>query len=152
MKEIEEEIFSDAYFMRKAMDLACQAFEEDEVPIGAVVVYENKIIGKGYNQTEKLMDVTAHAEMLAITSAAQYMNSKFLEECILYVTIEPCVMCGGALKWARFNKVVFGASEPKFGYSTISEGILYHKTNVVKGVLSDECAALMRQFFAEKRK
>lgn len=152
MKEIEEEIFSDAYFMRKALDLACQAFEEDEVPIGAVVVYDNKIIGKGYNQTEKLMDVTAHAEMLAITSAAQYMNSKFLEECTLYVTIEPCVMCGGALKWARFNKVVFGASEPKFGYSTISEGILYHKTNIVKGVLADECAALMRQFFAEKRK
>ena len=152
MKEIDEEIFSDAYFMRKAMDLACQAFEEDEVPIGAVVVYENKIIGKGYNQTEKLMDVTAHAEMLAITSAAQYMNSKFLEECTLYVTIEPCVMCGGALKWARFNKVVFGASEPKFGYSIVSESILYHKTNLVKGVLADECAALMKQFFAEKRK
>jgi tRNA(adenine34) deaminase len=152
MKEIEEEIFSDAYFMRKALDLACQAFEEDEVPIGAVVVYENKIIGKGYNQTEKLMDVTAHAEMLAITSAAQYMNSKFLEECTLYVTIEPCVMCGGALKWARFNKVVFGASEPKFGYSIVSESILYHKTNLVKGVLADECAAMMRQFFAEKRK
>ena len=151
MKEIEEEIFSDAYFMRKALDLACQAFEEDEVPIGAVVVYENKIIGKGYNQTEKLMDVTAHAEMLAITSAAQYMNSKFLEECTLYVTIEPCVMCGGALKWARFNKVVFGASEPKFGYSIVSESILYHKTNLVKGVLADECAALMKQFFAEKR-
>ena len=152
MKEIEEEIFSDAYFMRKALDLACQAFEEDEVPIGAVVVYENKIIGKGYNQTEKLMDVTAHAEMLAITSAAQYMNSKFLEECTLYVTIEPCVMCGGALKWARFNKVVFGASEPKFGYSIVSESILYHKTNLVKGVLADECAALIKQFFAEKRK
>jgi tRNA(adenine34) deaminase len=152
MKEIEEEIFSDAYFMRKALDLACQAFEEDEVPIGAVVVYENKIIGKGYNQTEKLMDVTAHAEMLAITSAAQYMNSKFLEECTLYVTIEPCVMCGGALKWARFNKVVFGASEPKFGYSIVSESILYHKTNLVKGVLADECAAMMRQFFAAKRK
>ena len=152
MKEIEEEIFSDAYFMRKALDLACQAFEEDEVPIGAVVVYENKIIGKGYNQTEKLMDVTAHAEMLAITSAAQYMNSKFLEECTLFVTIEPCVMCGGALKWARFNKVVFGASEPKFGYSIVSESILYHKTNLVKGVLADECAALMKQFFAEKRK
>ena len=152
MKEIDEEIFSDAYFMRKALDLACQAFEEDEAPIGAVVVYENKIIGKGYNQTEKLMDVTAHAEMLAITSAAQYMNSKFLEECTLYVTIEPCVMCGGALKWARFNKVVFGASEPKFGYSIVSESILYHKTNLVKGVLADECAALMKQFFAEKRK
>lgn len=152
MKEIEEEIFSDAYFMRKALDLASQAFEEDEIPIGAIVVYENKIIGKGYNQTEKLMDVTAHAEMLAITSAAQYMNSKFLDECTLYVTIEPCVMCGGALKWARFNKVVFGATEPKFGYSTISEGILYHKTNVVKGVLADECALLMKQFFAEKRK
>lgn len=152
MKEIEEEIFSDAYFMRKALDLAHQAYDEDEIPIGAVVVYENKIIGKGYNQTEKLLDVTAHAEMLAITSAAQYMNSKFLDECTLFVTIEPCVMCGGALKWARFNKVVFGASEPKFGYSNVSETILYHKTNIFKGVLADECASLMKQFFAEKRK
>ena len=152
MKEIEEEIFSDAYFMRKALDLANQAFEEDEIPIGAIVVYENKIIGKGYNQTEKLLDVTAHAEMLAITSAAQYMNSKFLDECTLFVTIEPCVMCGGALKWARFNRVVFGASEPKFGYSNVSENILYHKTNIVKGILAEECAALMKQFFAEKRK
>ncbi len=152
MKEIEEEIFSDAYYMRRALDLAHQAYEEDEVPIGAIVVADKKIIGKGYNQTEKLLDVTAHAEMLAITSAAQYMNSKFLDECTLYVTIEPCVMCGGALKWARFGKVVFGATEPKFGYSNVSEQILYHKTEVVRGVLADECAEIMKKFFAEKRK
>jgi len=152
MKEIEEEIFSDAYYMRRALDLAHQAYEEDEVPIGAIVVADKKIIGKGYNQTEKLLDVTAHAEMLAITSAAQYMNSKFLDECTLYVTIEPCVMCGGALKWARFGKVVFGATEPKFGYSNVSEQILYHKTEVVRGVLADECAKIMKKFFAEKRK
>lgn len=152
MKEIEEEIFSDAYYMRRALDLAHQAFEEDEVPIGAIVVTDKKIIGKGYNQTEKLLDVTAHAEMLAITSASQYMNSKFLDECTLYVTIEPCVMCGGALKWARFGKVVFGASEPKFGYSNVSDKILYHKTEVVRGVLEDECAEIMKKFFAEKRK
>lgn len=152
MKEIEEEIFSDAYYMRRALDLAHQAFEEDEVPIGAIVVADKKIIGKGYNQTEKLLDVTAHAEMLAITSAAQYMNSKFLDECTLYVTIEPCVMCGGALKWARFGKVVFGASEPKFGYSNVSDKILYHKTEVIRGVLAEECADIMKKFFAEKRK
>lgn len=152
MKDIEEEIFSDAYFMRKALDLAHQAFEEDEVPIGAIVVSDKRVIGKGYNQTEKLLDVTAHAEMLAITSAAQYMNSKFLDECTLYVTVEPCVMCGGALKWARFGRVVYGTSEPKFGYSTVSDQILYHKTEVVRGVLAEECAAIMKQFFAEKRK
>ncbi len=152
MKENEEEIFSDAYFMRRALDLAHQAFEEDEVPIGAIVVHNKKIIGKGYNQTEKLIDVTAHAEMLAITSAAQYMNSKFLDECTLYVTIEPCVMCGGAIKWARFGRVVYGAAEPKFGYSKISDEIMYNKTEVIRGILSDECASIMKLFFAEKRK
>ena len=121
------EVYSDEYFMTRALDLAMQAYEEQEVPIGAVVVHNNKIIGKGYNQTEKLQDVTAHAEMLAITSAAQYMNSKFLDECTLFVTIEPCVMCAGASNWARFGRIVFGAQEPKFGYSTISNKITYQK-------------------------
>lgn len=149
---IEEEIFSDAYFMRKALDLAQQAYEEDEVPIGAVVVFNNKIIGKGYNQTEKLLDVTAHAEMLAITSAAQFMNSKFLEECTLYITIEPCTMCAGAIRWARFSKIVFGASEPKFGFSQFAENLIPTKTEVITGVLSDECKELMINFFKAKRK
>lgn len=151
MKEIEEEIFSDAYFMRKALDLAKQAYEEDEIPIGAIVVCDKKIIGRGYNQTEKLMDVTAHAEMLAITSAAQYMNSKFLDECTLFVTVEPCVMCAGASKWARFGRIVYGAKEPKFGYSLLSQSIPYHKTEIIGGILADECAELMKNFFANKR-
>ncbi len=152
MKDIQEEIFSDAYFMRKALDLAHQAFVDDEVPIGAIVVCDNKIIGKGYNQTEKLLDVTAHAEMLAITSAAQYMNSKFLDECTLFVTVEPCVMCAGASKWARFGRIVFGAHEPKFGYSTISNKIISQKTEIIGGILAEECADIMKQFFATKRK
>ena len=151
MKDIEDDIFSDAYFMRKALDLAHQAFEDDEVPIGAIVVCDNKIIGKGYNQTEKLLDVTAHAEMLAITSAAQHMNSKFLDECTLFVTIEPCVMCAGASKWARFGRIVFGALEPKYGFSNISKKFIYQKTEIVGGVLEEECANLMKDFFAAKR-
>ena len=147
-----EEIFSDAYFMRKALELAHQAFEEDEVPIGAIVVHKNKIIGKGFNQTERLTDVTAHAEILAITSAEQFLNSKFLDECTLYVTIEPCIMGGGAIRWARFQKVVFGAQEPKFGYSIYNEAIIPQKTEVIKGVLAEECSDIMKHFFQSKRK
>jgi tRNA(adenine34) deaminase len=142
----------DDFFMAEALKEAHKALALDEVPVGAVIVHSGKIIGRGHNLTEQLNDVTAHAEMQAFTAAANYTGGKYLKDCTLYVTIEPCVMCGGALKWARFNKVVFGATEPKFGYSTISDGILYHKTNVVKGVLADECALLMKQFFAQKRK
>jgi tRNA(adenine34) deaminase len=111
----EVELFSDEYFMGKAVQLAQQAFDEDEVPIGAVVVHNQRIIAKGYNQTEKLTDVTAHAEMLAITGAAQFLGSKFLDECTLYVTVEPCTMCFGAVQWARPARLVYGASEPKTG-------------------------------------
>lgn len=145
-----EEIFSDAYFMKKALDEAKAAFDADEIPIGAVVVFENRIIGKGYNQSEKLTDVTAHAEMLAITAASSFLNSKFLEECTLYVTIEPCVMCAGAIQWSRLKKVVFGANEPKFGYERFA-GIIGPKTEIVRGVLKDECARLMKSFFEGKR-
>ena len=112
---------SHEYFMKKALDLAKQAFEENEVPIGAIIVSKEKIIGKGYNQVEKLGDATAHAEMIAITSAADFLNSKYLKNCTLYVTVEPCVMCGGALKWSQIDKIVYGASEDKFGF--FSEGI-----------------------------
>lgn len=145
------EVFTDAYFMQKALAEAQKALEEDEIPIGAVVVYENTIIGKGYNQTEKLNDVTAHAEMLAITAAATYLNSKFLDECTLYVTIEPCLMCAGAIKWARFHKIVFGAEEPKTGFTRIDKQLLGKKTEVSGGVMAEECASLMQAFFKQKR-
>jgi len=145
------ELFSDAYFMQKALELAEQAAEEDEVPIGALVVHERRIVGKGYNQTEKLKDVTAHAEMLAITAASQALDTKFLDECTLYVTIEPCPMCAGAIQWARFGKVVFGAGEPKFGYQAKSMALIGPKTEVVRGVLEEECRSVMQAFFKGKR-
>jgi tRNA(adenine34) deaminase len=146
----EVELFSDEYFMGKALQLAQQAFDEDEVPIGAVVVHKQRIIAKGYNQTEKLTDVTAHAEMLAITGAAQFLGSKFLDECTLYVTVEPCTMCFGAVQWARPARLVYGASEPKTGYH--GKGLIAApKMEVVSGVLEAECATLMKAFFASKR-
>lgn len=146
----EYELFSDAYFMQKALQLAEQAFEEDEIPIGAVVVHNKRIIAKGFNQTEKLTDVTAHAEMLAITGAAQFLGSKYLDECTLYVTVEPCTMCFGAIQWARPAKVVYGASEPKTGYH--SKGLVASpKIEVVSGVLEEDCALLMKRFFQKKR-
>lgn len=148
----EESLLNDEYFMQKALQQAEMAYEEGEIPIGAIVVHENKIIGKGYNQTEKLVDVTAHAEMLAITSAEQYLSSKYLNECTLYVTIEPCVMCAGAIQWARFSKVVFGAEEPKSGYTKKSMNLISSKTEIVKGVLESECAELIKNFFLSKRK
>ena len=146
----EIELFSDEYFMGKALQLAQQAFDEDEVPIGAVVVHKDRIIGKGYNQTERLTDVTAHAEMLAITGAAQFLGSKYLQECTIYVTIEPCTMCFGAIQWARPARLVFGASEPKTGYQ--SKGLLAAaKMEVTFGVMEMPCVELMRLFFSRKR-
>jgi tRNA(adenine34) deaminase len=147
-----DELFTDDYFMRKALDEAMAAFDSDEIPIGAVVVFENKIIGKGHNQTEKLTDVTAHAEMLAITAASSSLNSKYLDECTLYVTVEPCLMCGGAMQWARLKRMVYGASEPKFGFTKTNAKLLDAKTEVLRGVMEADCAALMKQFFAAKRK
>ena len=144
-------IFSDEYFMRKALQEAQLAFEEDEVPIGAVVVAENKVIGRGHNQVERLRDATAHAEMLAITAASDYLGSKFLTECTIFVTVEPCAMCAGALRWVRAKRIVFGASEPKFGYRCYSENLVHPKTEIVTGVMADECTALMRTFFQSRR-
>ncbi len=144
-------LFTDEYFMRKALDEAAAALEEDEIPIGAVVVHNQKIIGKGHNQTERLRDVTAHAEMVAITAASSHLDSKFLEECTLYVTVEPCCMCAGAVRWARLGRVVYGASEPKFGYQTVSTAIVGSKVKIEGGLLAEECAALMKAFFASKR-
>ncbi len=145
------EAFGDEYFMQQALRQARMAFDDGEVPVGAVIVVEDRIIGKGYNQTEMLNDVTAHAEMIAITAAAGHMNSKFLDECTLYVTVEPCLMCAGALKWARFHRIVYGASEPKFGFSKDVPNLFGKKTELVGGVLADECGSLMTQFFKERR-
>lgn len=145
-------ILNDEYFMRLALKEAVYAYEEDEVPVGALVICNNKIIGKGYNQTEKLNDVTAHAEMLAITAAANYLGSKFLEECTLYVTLEPCLMCASAIKWARLGRLVFGAKDPKAGYTLITQPVLHPKTEVTFGVLENECGSLLTEFFRAKRR
>ncbi|MEN9345100.1 MAG: hypothetical protein RLZZ60_569 [Bacteroidota bacterium] len=147
-----EALDTDTLFMHKALEQAQRAFDEDEVPIGAVVVCNNKIIGKGYNQTEKLKDITAHAEMLAITAASAHLNSKYLDECTLYVTIEPCVMCAGAIKHARFKSIVIGAMEPKTGFSNYVQSHFNSKTTLKQGVLETECKTLMQTFFAAKRK
>ncbi|MCB9252079.1 MAG: nucleoside deaminase [Flavobacteriales bacterium] len=140
-----------SYFMKQAYREALNAFEADEVPIGAVVVCENRIIARGFNQTEMLIDTTAHAEILALTAAFIHLGSKILDECTLYVTIEPCVMCAGALKWARIGKLVYGADEPKSGFSKFSPSVLHPSTKIEKGLLKDECAALMQDFFRKKR-
>lgn len=139
-------------YMMKAFALAEQAKAEDEVPIGAIVVCNNKIIGKGYNQTEKLKDPTAHAEMIAITAACNSLNSKYLHDCTLYVTLEPCVMCAGALRWSQISQIVYAAKDPKGGYSLISSSLLHPKTIVQQGVCAGACEKLLKDFFAEKRK
>lgn len=139
-------------YMMKAFALAEQAKAEDEVPIGAIVVCNNKIIGKGYNQTEKLKDPTAHAEMIAITAACNSLNSKYLHDCTLYVTLEPCVMCAGALRWSQISQIVYAAKDPKGGYSLISSSLLHPKTNVQQGVCAGACEKLLKVFFKEKRK
>jgi tRNA(adenine34) deaminase len=147
-----ENIFNHEYFMQQALKEAQKAFDEEEIPVGAIVVCKNRIIGKGYNQTEKLNDVTAHAEMLALTSATNFLGGKFLEECTLYITLEPCVMCAGAIFWARPEKVVFGASDEKRGFLAKSKDLLHPKTELVSGVMETESAALLKEFFAKKRK
>lgn len=144
-------LFDDEYFMNEALKQARIAFEEGEIPIGAVVVSYNRIIGKGYNQTERLNDVTAHAEMLAITAASHFLNGKYLENCKLYVTIEPCPMCAGAIQWSRAANLIYGAPEKKFGYGRFTPSILSPKIEVVSGVKMEECQKLMQEFFREKR-
>lgn len=143
---------SHEYFMQKALQEAQNAFEEDEVPVGAVVVMNNKIIARAYNQTEKLTDATAHAEMLAITSATNAIGAKFLPDAILYVTLEPCPMCAGAIYWSRIGTVVYGASDAKSGYNRFyKDPQLHPKTVIVKGILEAECSRLMTDFFKLKR-
>lgn len=144
-------VFSDEHFMKEALKEAQKAFEQDEVPVGAIVVCENKIIARAHNMTERLNDVTAHAEMLAFTSATDFLRGKYLNECSLYVTLEPCVMCAGASYWTQLKKIVFAASDEKRGFERISPSLLHPKTQVVKGVLKNESAALLQRFFKAKR-
>jgi len=144
-------LLTDEFFMRQALAEARRALAAGEIPIGAVVVLDGQIIGRGYNQTEQLRDVTAHAEMLAITAAANYLGNKYLTHCTLYVTVEPCVMCAGASAWAQLGTVVFGTEEPKTGYRRHALGLLHPRTNVRAGVCADECTALMQAFFQAKR-
>lgn len=144
-------IHTDEHFMRQALNEAAKAFDSGEVPIGAVVVSNYRIIGRGYNQTEQLQDPTAHAEMIAITAACDYMGAKYLPDCTLFVTIEPCPMCAGAIRWAQISQLVYGASEPKTGFSRHQPSLLHPKTQIVSGVLDTAAAELMREFFQRKR-
>ena len=143
--------FTDEYFMKKALQEAEMAFEKDESPVGAIIVIDNKVIARGHNLTEMLVDVTAHAEMQAITAAANFLGGKYLTGCTLYVTLEPCQMCAGALYWSQISKIVFGASDEHRGFEKMRTQ-LHPKTSVVRGVLANEASELMKRFFAEKRK
>ncbi len=144
------ELFSHEYFMQMALNEAKHAMQLDEVPVGAVVVAGNKIIGKGHNLTERLNDVTAHAEMQAITAAANYLGAKYLTDCTLYVTVEPCVMCAGALYWSQIGRVVYGTVDEKKGYRTRGN-LLHPRTEVISGIMAAECAELMKAFFKKLR-
>jgi tRNA(adenine34) deaminase len=145
------EPFNDEYFMKKAFSEAVQAYEKGEVPVGAVVVSNQKIIARSHNLTETLNDVTAHAEMQAITAAANLLGGKYLNDCTLYVTLEPCSMCAGALGWSQIGKVVFGAFDEKRGYRKFAAKSMHPKTEVIGGVLKTECAELIQEFFKQKR-
>jgi len=144
-------LFSDEYFMNEALKEAYKAYEKDEVPVGAIVVANNKIIARAHNLTQSLNDVTAHAEMQAITSAENYLGSRYLNECTLYVTLEPCLMCAAANFWAQTGRIVYGADDPKAGYNKYRKKVFHRKTKVVKGVLHDKCSAIMSEFFLKKR-
>lgn len=137
--------------MRKALEEARLAEEEGEIPVGAIVVCKDRVIARAHNQTERLNDVTAHAEMLAITSATATLGGKYLNDCTLYVTLEPCVMCGGALAWAQLGELVYGASDTHRGYARLSPSVLHPKTKVVNGVFAEECGDLVKNFFSKKR-
>ena len=145
------ELYTDEYFMLEALKEARKAFNLGEVPVGAVVVCKKKIIARAHNQTEKLTDATAHAEMLAVTAAANYLGSKYLDECVLYVTLEPCVMCAGALHWVQLQRLVFGASDVQRGYTLVSSPLLHPRTEVIKGLKAAEAKELIDSFFKRIR-
>lgn len=138
-------------FMKEALREAALAAAEDEVPIGAVIVWNGRVIAKGHNMTERLGDATAHAEMIAITAATEAVGGKYLNDCTLYVTVEPCPMCAGALAWSQIGRVVYGAADPKRGFSQFSPSLMHPKTEVISGILSDECSGLVTDFFRSKR-
>ena len=143
--------YSDEHFMKLALKEAQEALAKDEVPVGAIVVSGNQVIARGHNLSETLNDVTAHAEMQAITAAANHIGGKYLKKCTLYVTLEPCVMCAGALYWSQIDKVVFGASDEKRGATHLAKNIFHPKTEIVRGVMEDECGQLLKDFFRSKR-
>jgi tRNA(adenine34) deaminase len=145
------QLFTDEYFMKEALKEARLAFEKDEVPVGAVIVCNNRIIARAHNLTEHLTDVTAHAEMQAFTAASDFLGSKYLLDCTLYVTLEPCVMCAGAAYWTQISKIVFGARDEKRGFTLTNTPILHPKTELISGVLARESAALLKAFFRKKR-
>ena len=142
--------FDDTYFMRKALDEAATAFEKGEVPVGAIITHKDQIIARAHNLTETLTDVTAHAEMQTFTAAADYLGGKYLKDCTLYVTLEPCQMCAGASYWTQIGRIVYGASEKERGFVNLNT-TLHPKTKVIKGVLEEECSQILKRFFIEKR-
>lgn len=144
-------ILNDEYYMRQALNEARQAFDKGEVPIGAVIVCQGRIIARAHNLTETLNDVTAHAEMQAVTAAANVLGGKYLTNCTLYVTLEPCPMCAGGLLWSQIPKIVYGAKDEKRGYSEFSPSILHPKTIITSGVMEEECATLLKDFFKQRR-
>ena len=141
----------DTRYMKMALDEAQRAFDEDEVPVGAIIVCKGRVIARAHNLTEKLTDVTAHAEMQAITAAANHLGGKYLTDCTLYVTVEPCIMCAGALGWAQLGRLVYGTPDDKRGFRNFAPQALHPKTTITQGVMEDECAALMKQFFSTRR-
>jgi tRNA(adenine34) deaminase len=145
------QMYSDEYFMNEALKEAQKGFDQEEVPVGAVVVIQNRIIARAYNMTQQLNDVTAHAEMIAITAASNHLGAKYLSECTLYVTLEPCVMCAAAMKWAQLAKLVYGATDPGEGFSRLKEKILHKKTDVIPGILEESASSLLKQFFLNRR-
>lgn len=143
--------FNEEYFMKQALAEAQKAYDADEVPVGAVIVINNQIISRAHNQTELLTDVTAHAEILAISSASSHLGAKYLPEATLYVTLEPCMMCSGALYWSQIGKVVFGAADEKRGFMRYGKELLHPKTKIAYGIMEAECSALLKEFFKKKR-
>lgn len=141
----------DEKFMKEALREAREAESEDEIPIGAVIVFKGRVIAKGHNMTERLHDPTAHAEMIALTAATEAMGGKYLNDCTLYVTVEPCPMCAAASAWAQIGRIVYGASDPKRGYSRFSPSLLHPKTEVSSGIMADECGSVVSEFFRKKR-
>ena len=148
---MEKQLYPDEFFMKEALKEAQKAFDLDEIPVGAVIVNRDRIIARAHNMTQQLQDVTAHAEMIAITSASNYLGAKYLIDCTLYVTLEPCVMCASAMKWAQLDRIVYGAADPREGYTRIGQDLLHVKTRVVPGIMEKASSDLLKKFFLNRR-